>query len=113
MSCRITGTIIGIVKNLDNDTGSICSRYPCRARVRIKDVSDCGSSVSFTINSGDTVEMKFFYTLENTSKVLPSMKAHYPGLKKSDNFMANTEQRIKTGGGEFVVYGYQLINMAN
>ncbi len=110
MACKIEGKIITILKPADADTGSICAKYPCRARVRIMSVLERGSSITFSLKEGDTVEIMFPITLVNTSKVFPGMKVQYPGLKKGDMFMANTEQRLKVGsGGEFIINGYELI----
>ena len=108
MSCKIEGQVICILRPFDADTASACAKYPCMAVVLIRSVSGCGSSISFSLSAGDTVQIKFTTTLLNTVKVFPSMKAHYPGLKKGDKFIANAEQRIKPGGGEYIINAYTV-----
>lgn len=76
--------------------------------VQIIEVSSCGSAASFPAIPGDIVEMKFPFTLVNTTGIFPGMKAHYPGLKKGDIFSADVEQHMKIGYGiEFVANSYE------
>jgi hypothetical protein len=107
-SCTVEGRILQVLKPANNDSGSVCFKYPCRAVVLINSVSACGSSVSYSLTSGDTVTIKFAYTLVNTEKAFPLMKAHFPGLKKGESFMANVEHRMAVStSGEFIVYDYE------
>ncbi len=107
MTCRIEGKIVEVLKPADEDKGSICSRYPCRARVKILNVPSCGSSVTVPLNAGDTVTLRFTYSLNATAKLFPGMKAHYPGLRKGDSFSATAAQHlVMNSGGEFVVSAY-------
>jgi hypothetical protein len=109
MSCGIQGKIISITKAFDTDTLSICSKYPCKAKVRIMAVPECGSAVSQVLIPGDTVEMRFMYSLSDTKKIFPYMKAHYPGLTEGQLFTATAEQRLAPGtNGVFVIFGYEL-----
>lgn len=108
MSCNMEGRVVAILKVYDADTGSVCAKHSCRARVQITAVPGCGASVSLALNVGDTVDMKFAYTLDNTERIFPAMKTKYPGLKKGDRFSATVSQRLKPGtDGEWVVYDYQ------
>jgi hypothetical protein len=109
MSCRIEGKILRILKTKDNDKKSPCYKYGCTARVKLISVEDCGGSVTAPLNEGDTVTMKFAYTLHSTAKIFPSMKAQYPGLKKGNTFTANAEQRLQMGKEpEYTIYGYKV-----
>ena len=109
MSCRVEGRVLRVLPIGDVDSGSVCSRYPCKALVRVIDVSLCGQAVSAPLHAGDTVTVNFAYTLEKTSVAIPSMKATYPGLKKGNHFIANVEQRLAPGsGGSYTVYDYQV-----
>jgi hypothetical protein len=111
MSCNIKGKVIGVLKDKTGDPASVCGKYPCYATVRITDVMGCGSSVPLLLNTGDTVRMKFAYTLSPTAKVFPVTKTHLPGLKKGNSFMANVVQKLKRGSGvELVVYDYTVIH---
>ncbi len=108
MSCRIAGVIVHIQQGHDADTGSVCHKYACRALVRITSVSECGPGVSAAPTEGDTVAIRFAYSLTKTAIALPMMRPQYPGLKKGSAFVANAEQRLQMGGGsEYVVYGYE------
>ncbi len=108
MSCGIEGKVLAIIKAFDADSLSICSKFPCRARVRITSVTECGSAVTQPLTPGDTVELKFMYSLGDTKKAFPYMKAHYPGLKEGQTFSATAEQRLVPGtGGIFIVFGYE------
>lgn len=106
MSCKVHGQVIKIYPPLPAGQGT-CSQYPCYADVRIIDISDCGSSVALAVNTGDTIKMKFEFTLNNTKEAFPNMKAQYPGLKQGSRFTSWAEYRMRpASGGEFVVYGY-------
>ena len=107
-SCRIEGRIVGILKPGANDSGSICAQYPCRAKVVVLNVFGCGAGVSMAVHEGDTVEMKFAYTLHST-EIFPDMKVHFPGLKKGDKFKAIAKQQLVMGGNsEFVIFDYTV-----
>jgi hypothetical protein len=109
MSCIVDGRIVEILKPVDTDMNSVCSKHPCMAKVLIEDIHTCGSSVSLPVNPGDTMEMHFTYTLSDTRKIFPDMKAHYPGLKKGKKFTATVEQRLAPGtDGHFVVTHYTV-----
>lgn len=99
-----------ILSTKDEDTTSVCYKYPCRAMVKVGTIYGCGSSLSLSLNEGDTIEMRFANTLNNTSTIFPTMKVQYPGLKKGSLFIADAEQRLKIGsGGEFVIYDYEVV----
>jgi hypothetical protein len=107
MSCHIAGKVVEVLKPKPADKGSICVKYPCRAKVRIMDISVCGPAVSLSANAGDTVVMRFTYTLHATAKLFPRMKMRYPGLKKGDVFTANAVQHLEPGSeGGFVITDY-------
>lgn len=107
MSCIIHAEVLSPLNAATTDD-SLCSIYPCKARVRIIDIVSCGSSVSLFFNAGDTLTVQFAYTLHNTKKLFPKMQEHYPGLKKGDIFFTAAEQRMKPGTGEyFLIYGYK------
>ncbi len=109
MSCRVTAKVVEIISERDADTGSLCAKYPCKAKVQLINVQACGSGVSQAHNVGDTVEMRFVYTLHKTAKLFPNMKSQYPGLKRGQTFTADAEQRIAPGmNGAFIVFGYEV-----
>ena len=106
-TCNIKGKIVEVLEPSSTDTGSICSKYPCKAKVKILELYGCGSAVSLPVNNGDVMEMSFAYTLHST-EIIPGMKTHFPGLKKGSVFTANATQRLIMGkDGEFVIYDYE------
>ena len=106
-TCNIEGEIIKVIETSPADTGNICAKYPCRAKVRILKVFGCGSAASMPPGD-EPVEVQFAYTLHNTD-ILPGMKAHFPGLKKGDVFLATVTAHLATGAvGEFVIYDYRV-----
>ena len=107
-TCNIEGKIVAILEPADTDTGSICSKYPCRAKVQIMKVFGCGSAVSIPIHGDDISEMQFAYTLHST-EIFPGMKTHFPGLKKGDVFFATITQHMAMGSaGLFIIYDYEV-----
>jgi hypothetical protein len=109
MSCSIEGKIMNILKPTEDDKGTTCYAYPCRATVKILKVNVCGSSVTASPAEGDLVEIKFAHTLHNTKKLFPAMKQQYPGLKKGDEFTAYAEVRPSADPAiSFVIYHYEV-----
>lgn len=109
MSCKIKGVVVSVLPKDKAEKKSLCSKYRCKAKVRVLQVLHYGSSMSAMINNGDTIEVMFAYTLHATLKLFPGMKVKYPGLQIGNVFIANVEQRLKPGlGSQFTVYGYEL-----
>lgn len=107
MFCRIEGKILSYMKPSKSEEGD-CARHPCLARVQILAVDACGSSVTIPVNVGDTMDIRFAYTLHPTARIYPRMKEKLPGLKPGNVFAANAQARITMGsGGEFVVWSYR------
>jgi hypothetical protein len=106
-SCHIEGRIVEVLKPGKAEKSGVCAKYACSARVRINEVSGCGPGVSTPLNAGDTITMRFTYSLHATKKLFPRMKVQYPGLKKGSVFTANAEQRLQPHtDGFFVVTAY-------
>ncbi len=88
--CRIVGTIVGVDSVLDrSDTTSPCSRFPCRATVRIDSVLGYGMAFPQPLAVGTTVEAAFLFTLHSTAGLFPGMAETFPGLKVGDVFRAD------------------------
>lgn len=114
LSCNISGKIVSILKDREKDKTSPCSKYPCRAMVRILSVNNCGSSITAPPNIGDTIEVYFSYTLHKTKKIFPALPARYPGMKKGSVFAALVEQHNIIGSTtEFVVNDYSVKKDSN
>ncbi len=106
-TCMIKGVIMEILPLSNADTVSICGKNPCRAKVKVLDVYECGSALTVALFAGKTEEMDFAFTLNNTTALLPGLKPAMPGLKVGDTFTALARQRLKPGGeGEFVIFHY-------
>ena len=109
-TCMIKGVITEILPLSGLDTVSLCGKNPCKAKVKVLEVYECGSSVTITLIVGKIEEMDFAFTLNNTTSLLPGLKPAMPGLKVGDTFTANAQQRLKPGGdGEFVIFHYDPI----
>ena len=110
MSCHIEGQILKEEKVPGNDSTSLCAKYPCKATVLLTGISGCGSSVSVTFNTGDTIEINFAYTLHSTSSIFSSMPTKFPGLKVGDHFAANAFQHMQLDNGSgLTVYDYVVV----
>ena len=76
--------------------------------VKVLSVSSCGHSFTESIPVGDTIEMRFVYSLHSTNKLFPGMAVAYPSLNEGDTFIADTEQRLVPGKAPvFIVFGYE------
>ncbi len=109
MSCNIRGKIIYIYKPGGTDRSSPCSKYPCKARVKILACGGCGPSAAPPA-PGTVLDIDFAFTLHATAKLFPGAKAQYPGLKKGNEFTAIAELRLKPypANSEYIVYAYEL-----
>lgn len=109
MNCTLKGKIVHILKPSNATYNNLCSKYACKARVLVLSVTDCGSSNIATFNIGDTITIHFNYTLSPTRRIIPTMKTHYPGIKKGRSFTAQVEQRLLPGDKhEFIINDYTL-----
>src|SRR4051812_39244657 len=63
MTCDIKGQIVEIINTYAVGDISICAKYSCIARVKILQVNECGPSVSLNPQQGDTIYMRFAYSL--------------------------------------------------
>jgi hypothetical protein len=91
MSCQLEGRIIEILYSKEASAHVV-------AKVLLVSCNNCGSSVSISHNSGDTIMVHFA-----TNKKTPYR------LHKNDVFMAQAYQHLKPGAdGEWWVYVYTL-----
>ena len=110
MSCLVNARVKTILPPDNKDSGTVCANHNCRAMIEIIDVSSIGGSFIMNVGVGEIVPVRFMFTLEDTRKVFPDMKAHFPGLKKGSIFTATMQQRLKMGtDGELVIEDYQLV----
>jgi|GEM_PF-1727190 len=109
-SCIIKGKIIEIhAIQPDADTGHVCSKAPCKARLKVLELSQCGSAIANPFFAGDTIEAYFVFSLSPTTLVMPDLSPSYPGLTTGNSFSAAIEERIQPGNSViYRIYGYQL-----
>lgn len=108
MSCLAEAQVLSIQPAPKDGSEEPCSTHPCLALVKILSLTGCGSSFTMPLKDGDTVSVRFAFTLDDTSPVFPLLKPVYPGLKPGDIFLARLEQRLRPGTqGELRVYGYR------
>ena len=90
-SCRINGTVVNI-ENITETSGP-CALSPCVAKIKINNVIKTGSSFRTPLIKGDTIKIKFEFTLSETSKELfPTLEKSYPGLQVRDKFIGDIER---------------------
>ena len=114
--CRIVGTVVHIDSILDlTDKSSPCSKAPCLASVKVDSIIGYGSSFIEPLSTGDTVFIKFMFTLSPTTKELfPDMKGSYPGLLLGSQFIGDISSQVqmKNYGMKnipFLVYTYKRL----
>ncbi len=110
MSCSVKGRVKAILPYENSDSGTVCAIHHCRALIEIIAVYNKGGSFTMSVNEGEAVTVRFMYTLNDTRKVYPDMKTHFPGLKMGNVFTAALHQRLKMAtDGELVIEDYQLV----
>ena len=94
-ACRVHATILAIDSSFtDGSSTDPCSRFPCRATVRIDEVLGYGSAFNSPLPPGETMSVHFTLTLAPSNLVFPDMKPELPGLAVGNAFAADVE-----GGG--------------
>ncbi|MBU1117133.1 MAG: hypothetical protein KKE09_18575 [Bacteroidetes bacterium] len=115
-NCRINGTLVKIEEI--TDTSGPCSVYPCTANVKLNNVIESGFGFNSPLIKGDTIKIKFEFTLSETSKEqFPTLEKSFPGLKVGDTFVGDVEKieliqlENKTTNYEYKVYNYDKIDL--
>ena len=91
--CRIIGTVTAIDRTLDTVAGAPCSRFPCRATVRVDSVLGVGKSFLRVINRGEEVAVTFAHTVAPSKDVAPDLGVSLPGLDIGSRFQADIVER--------------------
>lgn len=114
-NCRINGTVVSI-EEIREKTGH-CSTEPCLAKVKINNVIETGSSFSKPLIKGDTIKIKFEFTLAETNKDLfPALNFVLPGLSSGDSFIGDVEflkviqLNSSTSPLEYRIFNYNKID---
>jgi len=112
-TCRVRATIVAIDTSLMRGSPTDpCSKFHCRATVRIDSVRGYGSSFVRPLSTGETVSVTFVHTLAPTRNVYPEMKPELPGLMLGSSFVADIEGGGMGIGGTalgFTVRTYALV----
>ncbi len=110
--CRVEAEVIKIDSTLSGISSDPCSKAPCIAWIKIKNVIGYGSG-SGTLNNGDTLKVKFAFTLAATDKEnFPGLKENFPGLTEGSSFIADIQLLpsnpfSKEKEKVYLVYGYK------
>ena len=109
-SCQIVAGILSVEPiEQSEDSTALCSKFPCKAWIKISRVSACGSAIGSGLQPGDSILVHFAFSLAPTSLASPAVKPAYPGLKTGDYFKAWMEMRLQPGHVlNYRIYGYQL-----
>ena len=91
--CRIRGTVTAIDRTLDTSSGSPCSRFPCRATVRVDSVLGAGESFLRVIRAGEEVAVVFGHTLAPSKEAVPDLGVSLPGLSVGSRFQGDIVER--------------------
>lgn len=113
--CRINGTIISIEEI--TETFGPCSIKPCVAKVKIKDILGTGSGFTTPLIKGNSIKLKFAFTLSKTTKELfPTLTDPFPGLTIGDSFTGDIEKieviqlANNSTENEYITYIYDKID---
>ena len=110
--CRVEAQVIRIDSTLSGVGSDPCSKAPCIAWIKIKNVIGYGAGGG-ALNSGDTLKAKFAFTLAPTTKeTFPTLNENLPGLTKGSSFTADIQllpsnPLSKDKGKVFLIYGYK------
>jgi hypothetical protein len=91
--CRIAGTVVEIDQTLDTVAGAPCSKFPCKATVRIDSVLGTGENFLRVFRPGEAVAVIFGHTLAPTKEAMPDLGIALPGLKVGSRFQADVVER--------------------
>jgi|GEM_PF-6157833 len=70
-------------------SGGPCAKVPCVATVRVDSVISDGMGSAVPLSIGESVKVRFAYTLSPTREVLPNLKQQLPGLSVGSRFEAD------------------------
>src|SRR5437867_5493956 len=113
--CRVRGTVVRIDSLVATpDTSNPCSRFPCRATVRVDSVLGYGAAFVHPLPLGSEIVVTFIFTLHPTAEIFPAMKESFPGLSIGSVFLADIEGTEGMAVHEksefsFSIYGYKVI----
>jgi|GEM_PF-3765379 len=109
-TCLVTAQVIRIHDpNTSVKDSSPCGRFACKAQIRIVTVHAYGSAFSGAVNTGDSAEAYFAFTLQPTQNLFPQREQPLPGLRVNDTFTALLHKAGLPGGTApaYTVYDYQ------
>ena len=114
--CRIEARVIKIDSTLlSSSVNDPCSKSPCVAWIKIKDIIGYGAGSS-ALNNGDTLKTKFAFTLAPTTKeTFPKLIENLPGLNDGSTFEADIQLLPSNPSSKnkekiYLIYGYKKIN---
>jgi hypothetical protein len=89
-TCRVHATVVSVESTLvGGSPADPCSRFPCRANVRIDEVLGFGPAFTDPLVAGQTVSLLFTQTLAPSRIVAPAVRPELPGLTAGDAFTAD------------------------
>ncbi len=92
-SIRVIGTVVSIDPvgsgAPHSGSGGPCAKVPCVATVRVDSVLSDGMGSVMPFGIGESVKVRFAYTLSPTREVLPNLKQQFPGLVVGSRFEAD------------------------
>jgi hypothetical protein len=108
---RIVGTVVSIEPpGAEGATTGPCAKAPCMASIRIDSLFYHDSTAAYPFTVGQTVRMRFVYTLAPSRDLFPKAGPDYPGLKTGSAFEADVMRSRPRGAsgneGAFMIAAY-------
>lgn len=108
--CRVMATIESIEATLEGaNEKDPCGNMPCLATVKIDSIVGYGSAFPKPLAAGQTLRVRFAFTLNATKDMLPDVKPALPGLSVGSRFEALIGGNLAMGKAEpvFTIYHYE------
>ena len=96
---RIVGTVTAIDPAGTGGATGPCAKAPCTASVRVDSLFYHDSSTAYPFGVGETVRMRFVFTLAPSRDLFPKLSTAYPGLKVGSSFEADVIRPPRKSGG--------------
>ncbi len=103
---QLEASVVAIDPAISQDNGSVCSKAPCFAYIKVHEVGE-GGPLDW---KGGICKVRFAYSTSNTQALLADLQQQYPGLKKEDRFKAKAKiENMGLENWQLVIFHYDLL----